>query len=345
MYICKICKRELTFKGLKNHLFRTHWKTEGLIKSENDAWLIYFEHFMSKYDMDKILDYYLIDKISTNDICRRMPDINEYIICLFLKFKNVSFRTSKEIKQLDSYKSKISTTLKERYNVDNISKIIAAKDKKKNTMMKSHGYINQFCNKEILDLAHSRVDHQKCHDSLVKSLQAKYGDNVTNPMHIPGVIDNIDWAARRKNIESTCMRQWGVKNVYQREDIRAKAIAAGCGTSKLELKIQDILNSIGIEYHAHKRILNYYVDIFIPETNTVIEINGDYWHASPKKYLAEDKINYPGNIIIKAKTIWSNEAKRQKRIEAKGFKVKVIWENEIESADNLMELIINTINQ
>lgn len=83
--------------------------------------------------------------------------------------------------------------------------------------------------------------------------------------------------------------------------------------SKIEVKIQNFLEQLGIEYFAHKYIKEiehgYQCDILIPSMNLVIEADGNYWH----KYPIGREID---NI-------------RTSELLEKGFKVLRLWENEI----------------
>jgi very-short-patch-repair endonuclease len=83
--------------------------------------------------------------------------------------------------------------------------------------------------------------------------------------------------------------------------------------TKIELKIQNFLEQLGIEYYTHKYIVEiehgYQCDIFIPSMKMVIECDGDYWHSYPT-----------GTEIDKIRT---------KELLEKGFKVLRLWESEI----------------
>jgi len=60
--------------------------------------------------------------------------------------------------------------------------------------------------------------------------------------------------------------------------------------------------------------------------NKVIEFNGDYWHANPKKHTADFLVGR--NRKRTAKEIWDADAKKIKLAEDAGYKVKVVWESE-----------------
>jgi len=92
--------------------------------------------------------------------------------------------------------------------------------------------------------------------------------------------------------------------------------------TKPEIKIQNFLKQLGIEFYTHQYIKNiehgYQCDILIPsqegiERPTIIECFGDYWH----------KIPY-GNPI---------DSVRCQELRTKGFRVFVFWEREIKAME------------
>jgi len=82
--------------------------------------------------------------------------------------------------------------------------------------------------------------------------------------------------------------------------------------TSIEVKIQNFLKKLGIEYFTHQYLKiehGYQCDILIPSMNLVIECDGDYWHKYPV-----------GNDIDHIRT---------KELINKGFKVLRLWEYEI----------------
>ena len=69
------------------------------------------------------------------------------------------------------------------------------------------------------------------------------------------------------------------------------------------------------------------VDIFI-RPKKIIEHNGTYNHADPRKYKSDDLIREHGKLI-KASEIWEREKMILKQIKKKGYKILVIWENDL----------------
>ena len=104
--------------------------------------------------------------------------------------------------------------------------------------------------------------------------------------------------------------------------------------SSIELKIQDFLTLLKIEFftHKHMNIKNsYQCDILIPlqkgiKQKIIIECDGDFFHMNPNKFSPEDKIFKNG---ITAREKWKLDDSRTKELIEKGFKVLRLWENEI----------------
>lgn len=103
-------------------------------------------------------------------------------------------------------------------------------------------------------------------------------------------------------------------------------------TSQIELDfIKEIESIIGkLEYTnlskpygkwSHDK--NGYYVFDIKHKDAIIEFNGDYWHANPKSYLADDIIR---NKF--ASDIWKNDAHKLDFARSFGFRVMVVWESD-----------------
>ena len=57
-------------------------------------------------------------------------------------------------------------------------------------------------------------------------------------------------------------------------------------SSKLELTFISILEDLGIEYTRfyYAKPIKAFYDVYIPQFNTLIEVDGDFWHCNPKIY-------------------------------------------------------------
>jgi very-short-patch-repair endonuclease len=105
--------------------------------------------------------------------------------------------------------------------------------------------------------------------------------------------------------------------------------------TKIELKIQNFLRELMIEYLPHKYMHiehQYRCDIFIPDLNLVIEADGNYFHGNPE-FFTKDRLN-PRQL----KQIELDKARTSELLQ-EGFKVLRLWENEINkmSIENFKE--------
>ncbi len=103
----------------------------------------------------------------------------------------------------------------------------------------------------------------------------------------------------------------------------------GCPTcgSKFGIKENKWLDYLGIK-ERQVRIGKYIVDGYDPETKTIYEFNGDFWHGNPKLYDEYD-IN---NVLNKTfGELYKNTIEREKYLIKKGYNVISIWENEFDN--------------
>lgn len=189
----------------------------------------------------------------------------------------------------------------------------------------------------------------------------KYGS--TNPL-------GKDTTAYHKRNE-TVQQKYGVANVFQSEQVKLKSVktfqkkygpgitspAHIDGLRKFKRKtrihnlVEDFLISQGIPFESEAfnrfnayseylgRMYSPQVDILIDSCKLVLEINGNYWHANPSLYK-------PGDLIClhagktPAKDIWDFDLARTSQIQSFGYKVLILWEQDIK--DNF-ETITNQI--
>ncbi len=145
----------------------------------------------------------------------------------------------------------------------------------------------------------------------------------------------------REKAKQTCIRLYGNENYRNHEQAAITNIQKyGCSTpllkkrtrtiSSLNKRIFQILNNhhiyFNVEFsikHNHKR---YSYDIKF--NNNFIEINGDFWHANPKIYKANDILNMP-KVKILAKNILEYDKLKNKIAIENNFNIEYIWENDM----------------
>lgn len=98
-------------------------------------------------------------------------------------------------------------------------------------------------------------------------------------------------------------------------------------SSKMEKNWLDILNIDKIYRNVFIKIDGriYKFDAYIPETNTIYEFYGDFWHGNPRKY-TDGEYNLKNKISFS--DLYKRTIDREEFLKSKGYKIISIWEDE-----------------
>lgn len=94
-------------------------------------------------------------------------------------------------------------------------------------------------------------------------------------------------------------------------------------TSKLEKTFANILDLLDIKYNKffYAKDIKAFYDFYIPDSNLIIEVDGDFWHCNPKKFSEPKYETQKRNLIRdKEKIQWAQE---------NGYKLLRFWEDDI----------------
>ena len=106
--------------------------------------------------------------------------------------------------------------------------------------------------------------------------------------------------------------------------------------SKIQLKINDVLNNHSINYEREYIIKYYAVDNYLTEYNLIIEIMGDYWHTNPLKY---NENKYQINEI-QQKCLQHDKQKHTYIKNHNNIEILYLWETDINNNLDLCEALI-----
>lgn len=322
------CGNEVFLNKLKKHIINIHGKSLDEFDSE------YFNIMFKTLNIKTLVNEYNSGE-SKYSLTKKYNLKNNDIVFI-LKHLGIKKRNISESHKTSHYTDKITQTLIEKYGVDNVSKNSEIKLKKINTMKKNFGRINNFSNPEILMKAKSNVNYEKCWETLQFSLLEKYGVNR---------ITHIDFV--RKKISNTNKTKY--ENLSEDDKLKMnhrlnemRKLIKHRYTSKIQTRINDVLNQFNYEYLSNKVIGEYNFDMIFTN-KTILEVNGDYWHASPIKYKPTDIIKYPGGLSLTANEVWLRDKKKRNSVEKNGYKVVYLWEHEINKMTDID--IINFITK
>lgn len=100
--------------------------------------------------------------------------------------------------------------------------------------------------------------------------------------------------------------------------------------TKPEIKTKKILESLGIVFYPQYPMSGYKYDFYLPDYNTLLEVNGDFFHANPIKYHSSER-NYT--------QIKNHTRDRRKLMAAKKKEKKIIyiWEMDLNERPGYVE--------
>ena len=105
--------------------------------------------------------------------------------------------------------------------------------------------------------------------------------------------------------------------------------------TKPHKKVNYILDEMNIRYENEYNCKYYSIDIFLSDYNLMIEVMGDYWHASPIKYQNKNKLS-----DIQFKDIRKNKSKHTYIKRYYNIEILYLWEKDISDRENICKLLI-----
>ncbi len=111
---------------------------------------------------------------------------------------------------------------------------------------------------------------------------------------------------------------------YKRWQENGQKIRFG-NSSKAEREIANILEDLEVRHVRQFSPSRYRFDFYLPEQNLVLEYNGTYWHADPRKYEPSYYNTKKGKT---AEEIWQYDAIRLDYARSMGYNTSVVWEED-----------------
>ena len=220
--------------------------------------------------------------------------------------------------QTEDCKEKFKETCLQRYGVDNPSKSQTVKNKAKETCLQRYGvehYPQAEESKQKLNLLFLEKLKNNNYYELGYRLIG-YKENGNYELYCPNcgqnfIINCIDHFYHRNKLnQEICTHCNPLLKHYS------------CGEKEMVDYIKSTYDKEIIE-NDRSIIHPYELDIYLPDLRLAIEYNGNYWHANPKFYNAND-------IIVRktAKQIWKKDKQKINRCIKAGIELLIIWEDD-----------------
>lgn len=107
-----------------------------------------------------------------------------------------------------------------------------------------------------------------------------------------------------------------------------------------EMKVRSLLHQMGYRFRLHRKDLPGKPDIVLPKYRTVILVHGCFWHrhdGCKYAYHPKSRTEFWEN---KFQETQERDLKKEKALEASGWRVLVVWECELKRD---VQMVINKI--
>lgn len=235
-----------------------------------------------------------------------------------LKHYSIPIRSISQSRLTPKAKEKIKNAFKEKYGVENPSQLDWVQKKKEETFKKHYGVDNIWKSNEYYNWLN---DYMLLHYGVKRVSTNGWGWKGAGQKRKSERIKKL-WDGRDK--------WWASLTDEEKSVIMAKLCSSNTLASKIETRVGDALNRLHITYRRWMPVGINNFDFKIDNSNFLIEVNGDFWHANPKKYKADDVVPFP-NGGIKASVLWEKDRKKGLTAEKNGYKLITIWEDALKT--------------
>lgn len=323
---CPFCNKffeKETSEALSRHL-HIHFGKHAVVKAfQQQTNLSVIELYQSGLSANEI----------SNKIHETFPSLkqNKGIILSFLKENNIERRST--IKAMKSYYDHIDVWNKGLTKEDHPS-------------IASYAQKREGENNPILQFTHE----ERCAQNIVNKLKREGRFDELEILKQNCSQKTSDWfkdkdnyekyikaydEARPKQIQNVRL---GLQAYFQKyADLGLPPPMFALQTSKPEQMIYDALTQMNLEFKHQFYVSKMSYDFFVKEYNTIIEVNGIYWHGHETIFKDENTIHPSKNQTIKE--IREYDLQKQLKPLEFGFKVIVIWDNEFDTINNAITLL------
>ena len=261
----------------------------------------------------------------------------------------VKLRNLKEAINMPKCREQYKQTMLKNYGTThNFNKDCESRKKWEKRLLDEEGITNVFQRKEVIDKIKETMSERYGEDGIyynrAKGSTLEYWIDKLGKEKGVEHFNKICYEKGKSNRYEYYIEKYGeIEGVKQWQE-RLKQLVHKNFTYQIGLnkKCYDILDKNFIKYEKEFKIFKentqryYSYDVKID--NLLIELNGIYWHCSPKRYKPNDIVSFPGNIFIKAKDKWEYDRIKKETAEKEGYIVETIWEDEF-SETKLLEII------
>lgn len=282
-----------------------------------DSYLIEFD-ITEEY----LKDAYLNRQLSLPEI-QKEKGIGFKACSVLLRYFNIPVRTISESRKTNTAREKIKYSFVQKFGVENPSQLQSVKEKKRQTFLKNYGVDNIWKSKQY---------YKWLDDYMLKEYGCK---RIASP----------------ETTSKTIKKWWKTLSVEEKENKIKEQLRnlhkSTTPQNNIENKVCQSLDFLKISYERYFQVGRYIADFYIKQFNLIIECNGDFWHANPKKYKEDDILPFPGDKRMLAKQLWKKDELKIDEYKKRGYDILTLWEMDIKrmfAKKTLSEFLMKRFN-
>lgn len=317
---CKFCGQTIK-KGDGHH----YEKCEG------------FKKFFEDHGHE-ILSLYVDSGYSVLELSHKY-DIGYALVKRILKQLGTEIRGVKENGFSERRKENYKKTMLEKYGYEhNFLGGCESRKKWEERLLEEEGITNVFQRKEVKEKIQKTLSEKYDEDGQIyiraKGNYLDYWIDKLGPNEGRKKYDEISFNKGKANRLSYYIEKYGeegeiiFKNKIQNS---IKKCYKGYHTSINE-RLNNLLTKYGFSFEREYVIRrtddvtkHFSYDFFVAG-KLIIEMNGAFWHADPKRYKKNDLLNFPGRKVV-AKDIWEKDRIKIELAKKHGYNILVFWED------------------
>ena len=117
-------------------------------------------------------------------------------------------------------------------------------------------------------------------------------------------------------------------------ELRSRNMAAiKCSNTKPEILVRKLLHALGFRFRLHRRDLPGRPDIVLPRYNSVVFVNGCFWHQHKGCKLAHKPASRQEYWVAKLERNVKRDQSSFSKLTQLGWQVIVVWECDLRNPD------------
>ena len=333
--ICPGCKCEIESKKLSTH---------ARMCEKYKEWKKGIEE---KLTYDFLYKEYIVKEKSMGQISRELGLFKTTLVENKIVEYGIKIRTPHENRMAKGYKELCQKTSMEKYGVPyHTMKESPIREKIDNGVKEKYGYDNISQVPEIKEKLSKKLKGKR---NGLKSYKHKTGFD--NPYQNPIVKEKIRQTNLKKYSYEYATQNDKVKEKIKRTRNKHKVSGESLLAEQFFLKLESFLD-LNDELMFKPKTKEFYIrydektvyryDFVDLTKKKIIEFNGSFWHANPKKYSA----GWYNSLVKKtAQQIWDRDNQKAKLAQTQGFDILTIWDEDVKKdMDLILKQCVDFIN-